>query len=99
MRRPTPECYRLGRSIAGSNSTCDANVLLGYWTGIGSACESGTITGNLLILLGTQLYRRDHGTDPPTPEALVGPYLKSLPDEFEGRDEAIPRAGKSVKSK
>jgi hypothetical protein len=35
----------------------------------------------LLILLGTQLFRRDHGTDPPTPEALVGPYLKSLPME------------------
>lgn len=35
----------------------------------------------LLIELATELYRRDHGTDPPTPEALVGPYLKSLPAE------------------
>jgi hypothetical protein len=33
----------------------------------------------LVILLGTELYRRDHGTDPPTPETLVGRYLKSLP--------------------
>jgi hypothetical protein len=41
---------------------------------------------DLLILLGTQLYRRDHGTDPPTPEALVGPYLKSLPDELPNDD-------------
>jgi hypothetical protein len=36
----------------------------------------------LVILLATELYRRDHGTDPPTPEALVGPYLKALPAEF-----------------
>ncbi len=37
---------------------------------------------DLLILVATELYRRDHGTDPPVPEALVGPYLKSLPPEF-----------------
>ncbi len=54
---------------------------------------------DLLILLGTALYRRDHGTDPSTPEALVGPYLESLPAELPegGRNEAIPRAGKTVK--
>jgi hypothetical protein len=52
----------------------------------------------VLILLGTALYRRDHGTDPPTPESLVGPYLKSLPAELpdDGRNEATPRAGKTV---
>src|SRR5262249_23262441 len=33
----------------------------------------------LVILLARQLYRRDHGTDPPSDEALVGPYLKQLP--------------------
>ncbi|MHC5541196.1 hypothetical protein ACYOEI_23490 [Singulisphaera rosea] len=36
---------------------------------------------DLLILLGTQLYRRDHGVDPPHLDVLVGPYLKSLPPE------------------
>ncbi len=53
---------------------------------------------DLLILIGTQLYRRDHGTDPPTPEALVGPYLKRLPSELpdDERDQAIPNAGKTV---
>jgi hypothetical protein len=52
---------------------------------------------DLLILLGTELYRRDHGSDPPTPEALVGPYLKSLPEEFpdDGTDETIPLTGKA----
>ncbi len=39
-----------------------------------------------LVLLATELYRRDHGTDPPTPEALVGPYLKRLPDEFSDKE-------------
>jgi hypothetical protein len=45
----------------------------------------------LVILLGTQLYRRDHGSDPPEPEALVGPYLKRLPADFpeDGKGETI----------
>ena len=34
---------------------------------------------DLLVDLGTALYRRERGADPPTPEALVGPYLPSLP--------------------
>ena len=36
---------------------------------------------DLPILLAEELYRRDHGSDPPTPEALVGPYLERLPPE------------------
>jgi hypothetical protein len=52
----------------------------------------------LVILLATELYRRDHGTDPPTPEALVGPYLKALPAEFpdEERNEASSSGGPAV---
>ncbi len=35
----------------------------------------------ILMLLATELYRRDHhGADPPAPEALVGPYLERLPE-------------------
>jgi len=35
-----------------------------------------------LTALADALYRRDHGGDPPpSPEALVGPYLKALPDD------------------
>jgi hypothetical protein len=37
---------------------------------------------DFLVLLGSELYRRDHGSEPPAPEALVGPYLKNLPAEF-----------------
>jgi hypothetical protein len=40
----------------------------------------------LLVLPATELYRRDHGKDPPSLKALVGPYLQSLPDD--GSDEA-----------
>jgi hypothetical protein len=40
----------------------------------------------LLVLLATELYRRDHGKDPPSPGALVGPYLQDLPDD--GSDES-----------
>ena len=74
-------------------STHDAQILLRM---IDLRTVQGRVWANqrdLLILLGTQLYRRDHGTNPPTPEALVGPYLKSLPAEFpdDVRDEAIPR--------
>jgi hypothetical protein len=35
---------------------------------------------SLVILLARQLYRREHGTDAPSAEALVGPYVKELPD-------------------
>ena len=35
----------------------------------------------LVVLLASELYRRDHGNDPPSDEALVGPYLESLPDD------------------
>jgi hypothetical protein len=43
----------------------------------------------LVIQLASELYRRDHGSNPPAPEALVGPYLKCLPREFpeEGSDQ------------
>jgi hypothetical protein len=37
---------------------------------------------DLVIRLASELYRRDRGSDPPTPEALVGTYLKRLPAEF-----------------
>jgi hypothetical protein len=40
----------------------------------------------LVILLATELYRRDHGREPESPEELVGPYLKRLPREFPDED-------------
>jgi hypothetical protein len=36
---------------------------------------------SLLLHLAEQLYLRERGKLPPNPEALVGPYLKSLPGD------------------
>ena len=50
------------------------------WRGLRYKEQSGH--RDLVIRLASELYRRDHGTDPPEPEALVGPYLRSLPAEL-----------------
>ena len=50
----------------------------------------------LLILLGEELYRRDHGDGPPTPEALVGPYLKSLPARRGRRERSGEPSGRQA---
>jgi hypothetical protein len=86
----------LGRWL---DSTHDALVLLSMLALSRIRVDEWANHWDLLILLGTQLYRRDHGTDPPTPEALVGPYLKSLPSEFpdDQKDESIPEAGSTDK--
>ena len=83
------------RALAGwLRSTIDANVLLGSWGWTAVRATEQANRRALLILLGRELYRRDRGTDPPTPESLVGPYLKSLPDAVDdGSGEAIPEAG------
>ena len=61
------------------DSTHDARELIGFlnWRRLRSTELANHAA--LVILLGAELYRRDHGTDPPAPEALVGRYLKSLP--------------------
>ena len=38
----------------------------------------------LLVVLASELYRRDLGTDPPSEEALVGPYLEEVPADDPG---------------
>jgi hypothetical protein len=60
----------------------DAQQVLRFLDGSGVQTVEQANHADLLILLATELYHRDHGTDPPTPQALVGPYLKSLPAEF-----------------
>jgi len=61
------------------DSAYDAQQVLRYLDASGVRVVERTHDGAILLLLAEALYRRDHGTDPPTPEALVGPYLKSLP--------------------
>jgi hypothetical protein len=60
----------------------DAQQLLRYLDASGVETIERANHADLLIVLATELYHREHGTDPPTPQALVGPYLKSLPAEF-----------------
>ncbi len=75
----------------------DAQKLLHFLDALGVRVMEAENHAELIILLATELYRRDHGTDPPTPEALVGPYLKSLPAEGnDGSKKAIPKTGTSV---
>jgi hypothetical protein len=47
---------------------------------------------DLLVLLAGEIYRREHGAAPPSDEALVGTYLKSLPDDVPAdlADETTP---------
>ncbi len=60
----------------------DAQQVLGFIDASGIQTMEQANHVDFLVLLGTELYHRDHGTDPPTPDALVGPYLKSLPADF-----------------
>jgi hypothetical protein len=75
--------------------TCiDANLLLGEWSIKTVRRSERTNHRDLLIALAEELYRRDHGAEPPSLEVLVGPYLKRLPPEFEElRDETVPVFG------
>ncbi len=85
----------LGRWL---DSTHDAQVGLRMLDFNRTRIDTSANFQEILILLGSELYHRDHGTDPPTLEALVGPYLKSLPAEYSdvAKDEAIPGARKPV---
>jgi hypothetical protein len=46
----------------------------------------------LIIMLAREIYHRDRGSLPPSEQALVGTYLKSLPDDVsaDGADERTP---------
>ena len=43
----------------------------------------------LVVHLADQFYRREHGSPPPSPAALVGPYLKALPEGYDQDPEKI----------
>jgi hypothetical protein len=51
--------------------------------------------GGLVVMLATELYHRERGALPPSEEALVGTYLKSLPDDgsadfYDGTAPTVP---------
>ena len=74
-------------------TTSDAQVLLSGWDLRAVRLRERVNHRMLVILLAGQLYRRDHGTDPPSDEALVGPYLKELPDDGLGDIGDVNAAG------
>ena len=47
----------------------------------GFVCGTAGHTASSSSLLATEIYRRERGALPPSEEALVGTYLKSLPDD------------------
>jgi hypothetical protein len=68
-----------------------------YFRGLGkfgwALDRERTRQAKLVVHLADQLYRREHGGPPHSPGALVGPYLKALPEGFEqdaGPAEARP---------
>ncbi len=75
-------------------STNDARLAFRYdflaWPSIRRTEQRGY--RELLVLLATEIYRRERGSDPPSDEALVGTYLESLPDDgsAELADETTP---------
>jgi hypothetical protein len=71
------------------NTTYDAFEILRSWDLRKLQAREQANHRALLILLATELYRRDHKSEPPSGEARVGPYLERLSD---GRDRrARPR--------
>jgi hypothetical protein len=76
-------------------ATCmDANSLLGFWPLLAVRRNERFNHRDLVILLASELYRRDRRAEPPDDQALVGPYLKRLPPDFlEPRDSAVPVFG------
>jgi hypothetical protein len=75
------------------NTAYDAQQLLRYLDATGARVLEQANHAELVMILANELYRRDHGTDPPTPEALVGPYLERLPDEFRANAAGQPLGG------
>jgi hypothetical protein len=63
------------------NSTADAQELISRWDLRAFRVRERARHRALVILLASELYRRDHKKDPPSDEALVGSYLKELPDD------------------
>ena len=89
-REARPEARALSSEALGRwlDSTEDPSQLIGHVNLRGIRISEVANHYALVIKLGTELYRRDHGTDPESPDALVGPYLKRLPMDFPDEENA-----------
>ena len=77
-----------GGRLAGRDPRRQAATARGYdeWLPPVRARDRRTVADrrayrDLVIMLATEIYRRERGAPPPTEEALVGTYLQSLPDD------------------
>ena len=61
------------------DSAYDAQKVFVYLNGSGVRFNERANDEELLMLVASELYRRDHGKEPPSPAVLVGPYLKRMP--------------------
>jgi hypothetical protein len=54
--------------------------------------------GTTIFNMAKQLYQREHGAPPPSPEALVGQYLERLPEDYVDLDGAtsVEETGKDI---
>jgi hypothetical protein len=77
-------------------TTYEAQTVLSVWGFRGLRIRERSNHRLLVVLLANELYRRDHGSDPPSDEALVGPYLKALPADGAGPAGA-PTAGERAR--
>jgi hypothetical protein len=77
------------------DSSCDAQQVLNYVSASGTRTIEQANDAEILMLLAEALYRRDHGTDPPSPEALVGAYLDRLPEGYRTDQKAAKMPGAS----
>jgi hypothetical protein len=65
------------------SSTIYASTLMSPMTYVlESADRDRTGQGVLLVTIAEQLYQRERGEEPPSPETLVGPYLDRLPEGY-----------------
>ncbi|WP_422927855.1 hypothetical protein [Singulisphaera sp. PoT] len=62
----------------------DAKQILCQWPWPSVSAQERRDQRALVLILAEELYRRDHGTPAPSETALVGPYLKHLPDDGTG---------------
>ena len=88
-RRLTPE--NLAEAVLG---TLDARLLLDHWLWPGVRTAERREHRKLVVLLASELHKREHSAPPASDEALVGPYLDHLPAD--GTDELDDGTARSI---
>ncbi len=70
----------LSRTIFHFDEPADLAYQAEVWEGNGPLARERRRRSLLIVRLAAELYRREHGAAPATAGALLGPYLKELPE-------------------